>query len=176
MTELSPRFEVTDPHTHIGSPQDRRNAGKTNSNGDSEEPNLRALPLQYNAYTQVKGTHGKHVSHARSATSPTAQLNDASNGNGGGERASSEATMDPLSQVCTNRAFCKAYREADHTSLIQQILKRTNTSQAIQKLRSQNMDSHAARSQTSLHEATPDKKYSGETPRDSTASAKADKK
>jgi hypothetical protein len=78
--------------------------------------------------------------------------------------------------VCTNRAPCKAYPEADRASSKQQILKRTNTSQALQKLRAQNIDSHAAHSQTSLHEATPDKKYSGESLRDLTASAKADKK
>ncbi|KAL1646216.1 hypothetical protein SLS61_007881 [Didymella pomorum] len=127
MTEVFPRFEVTDPQTRVGSPQDRRDTG----------------------------TNGNHVGHARSPTSPTAQSNDASNGNGSGGRGSSEAAIDPLSQ---------------------QILKRTNTSQAIQKLRAQNIDSHAAHSQTSLHEATPDKKYSGETPRDLTASTKADKK
>lgn len=123
-----------------------------------------------------KGTNGKHVAHARSPTAPTAQSNDASTGRGGGERGSSEAAIDPLSQVCTDAAFRKAYHEADRASLIQQILKRTNTSQAVQKLRAQNIDLHAAHSQTSLHEATPDQKHSAETPRDLTASAKADKK
>jgi hypothetical protein len=70
----------------------------------------------------------------------------------------------------------KAYFEADQKSRTQQIFKRTNTSPAIQKLRAQNIEPSAAHSQTSLHEATPDKKHSGEAPRDLSASAKADKK
>lgn len=125
---------------------------------------------------RLKGANGKHVASARSPTSPTPQSRDTSNGNGSGGRGSSETAIDPLSQVRTNRAFRKAHYEADRASWTQQILKRTNTSQAIQKLRAQNIDPHAAHSQTSLHDATPDQKHSGEAPRDLTASAKADKK
>ncbi|KAJ4372799.1 hypothetical protein N0V86_008165 [Didymella sp. IMI 355093] len=98
-----------------------------------------------------EGTNGKLVAHARGPT----QSNDALNGIGSGERGPSEAAIDPLSQ---------------------QILKRTNTSPAIQKLRAQNTDPYTAHSQTALYEATPDKNHSGEAPRDLSASAKADKK
>ena len=54
MTEVFPRFEVTDPHTRVGNSQDRRDTGKTNSNGDSEESNLPATFLRINAYSQVE--------------------------------------------------------------------------------------------------------------------------
>ncbi|KAF1922827.1 WD40 repeat-like protein [Didymella exigua CBS 183.55] len=135
MTELFPKFKVTDPHSRAGSPQHRRDTYKTSSNGE--------------------GSNGKLVAQARSPTSPTTRLNDTSNGDGSGERRSSEAAIDPLSQ---------------------QILKRTNTAPAVQKLRAQNTDPYAAHSQTSLHEATPDKKHSDEAPRDLSASAKADRK
>lgn len=123
-----------------------------------------------------EGTNGKFVAHTHIPTSPTAHSKDASNGVGSGERDSSEAAIDPLSQVSTNRVPRKAHHEADRASSIQQILKRTNTAQAIQKLRAQNTDSYAAHSQTSLHDATPDKKHSGETPHDPSASTKADRK
>lgn len=123
-----------------------------------------------------EGTNGKLVAHARSPTSPTTRSNDTLNGSGGGERHSSEAAIDPLSQVRTDRALREAQHGADHASWLQHILKRTTTSPAIQKLRAQNADPHAAHTQTSLHEAAPDKKQSGESPRDLSANAKADKK
>lgn len=104
-----------------------------------------------------------------------AHSNDAQNGSGSDGRRPSEAAIDPLSQVCTYGEVGKAYSKADRVSS-QQILKRTNTSTAMQKLRTPNTESYAARSQTSLHEASPDKKHSGEAPRDSNASTKADKK
>jgi hypothetical protein len=54
MTVVVPRFEVADPHTRVGSPLDRRDTGKTYSNGDSEEPNLPAASLRLNTYSQVE--------------------------------------------------------------------------------------------------------------------------
>jgi hypothetical protein len=48
-----------------------------------------------------EGTNGKLVAHARSPT----HSNDVLNGIGSGERGPSEAAIDPLSQVCTNRAL-----------------------------------------------------------------------
>ncbi|KAF2632894.1 WD40 repeat-like protein [Macroventuria anomochaeta] len=124
------------------------------------DPHVRAVSPQGRRDTGKhtnKGefTNGKLVMHVRSPTSPTAPSNEAQNGNGSEEKSSSEAAIDPLSQ---------------------QILKRTNTSPAIQKLRAQHTEPYATHSQTSLHEATPDKKHSGEVPRDLSASAKADKK
>ncbi|KAF1355746.1 WD repeat-containing protein 44 [Lizonia empirigonia] len=100
-------------------------------------------------------TNGKLTAKLRSPASPTAPPNDAHNGSGSDGRRPSEAAMDPLSQ---------------------QILKRTNTSPAIQKLRSQNTEPLAPLSQTSLHEATSDKKHSSEAPRDLSGSTKAEKK
>ncbi|KAI4617588.1 uncharacterized protein J4E87_008224 [Alternaria ethzedia] len=89
----------------------------------------------------------------RSPTTPSAQpAGDTHNGYiGDGERLP-ETLMDPLSQ---------------------QILQRTNTSPAVQKLRSQNTE--PIQSPTSPNEANADKKLSGETARD-TSGGKADKK
>ncbi|KZM26525.1 hypothetical protein ST47_g2306 [Ascochyta rabiei] len=100
-------------------------------------------------------TNGRLATKLRSPTSPPVPANDSHNGNSSDGRRPSEAAIDPLSE---------------------QILKRTNTSPAVQKLRSQNTEPPATHSQASLHEATPDKKHSNETPRDLSASAKADKK
>lgn len=65
MTETFPRFEVSDPPTRVGSPQDSRDTGKTNSNGDSEQPNLPATLLRFNAYPQIE----RHQWQARRARS-----------------------------------------------------------------------------------------------------------
>lgn len=102
--------------------------------------------------TRGEVTNGKPVRNLRSPTSPT-QPNEVHNGSEDGPV--SEAAIDPLSQ---------------------HILKRTNTSTAIQKLRVQNTEPYPAHSQTSLRDASPDKKHSGETPRDVNASTKTEKK
>lgn len=58
----------------------------------------------------------------------------------------------------------------------QQILQRTNTSPAIQKLRSQPTDPPPNQAPTSPNEANVDKKHSAESPRDGSGTYKADKK
>ncbi|OSS44873.1 hypothetical protein B5807_10687 [Epicoccum nigrum] len=96
-----------------------------------------------------EGTNGRLAASVRSPTSPSGQSSDVPNGTGSDGRISSEAAIDPLSQ---------------------QILKRTNTSPARQKLRVQGTDPQL------LHDATPDKTQSGETPRDLSAGARTDKR
>ncbi|KAG9191066.1 hypothetical protein G6011_09154 [Alternaria panax] len=97
----------------------------------------------------------KLVAKLRSPTSPSAQpTSDSPNGYVGDGTRLSETPIDPLSQ---------------------QILQRTNTSPAAQKLRSQNTEPLASQSPTSPDDANTDKKLSGETPRD-TSGGKADKK
>jgi hypothetical protein len=59
---------------------------------------------------------------------------------------------------------------------MQQILQRTNTSLAIQKLRSQNTELVASSPPSTPNEGNADKRLSGETPRDLGSANKADKR
>ncbi|RMZ71237.1 WD repeat-containing 44 [Pyrenophora seminiperda CCB06] len=97
----------------------------------------------------------KLAAKLRSPTSPLTQLsNDAQNGTIDDERQASDTPpIDPLSQ---------------------QILQRTNTSPAIQKLRSQNTESTLNLSSGLTKESNADNKLSGETARDAVGT-KADK-
>lgn len=53
MADLFPKFRVTDPHIRGGNPQERRDAGKTISNGDGEQHNLSVSFLSTSAYFQA---------------------------------------------------------------------------------------------------------------------------
>ncbi|KAF1944019.1 WD40 repeat-like protein [Clathrospora elynae] len=98
----------------------------------------------------------KLAAKLRSPATPSPQPpNDTQNANIGDGRRLAEAPIDPLSQ---------------------QILQRTNTSPAIQKLRSQNTEPVLSHLPTSPNEANADKKQSGEAPRDISGGSKADKK
>lgn len=65
---------------------------------------------------------------------------------------------------------------ADPLSSVQQILQRTNTSPAVQKLRLQNIEPATAHIPASPTEANADKKHSGEAPRETAAGSKSDRK
>ncbi len=117
----------------------------------------------------------KFVANGRSPASPE-RSNDVQIGDGNEERRSVEAAIDPLSQVCAHEEDAQGKPQADSALCAQQILQRTNTSPAISKLRAQNTEPYPALSQTSLHDATPDRKHSGESPRELSAIAKTDKK
>ncbi|KAH7384331.1 WD40-repeat-containing domain protein [Phaeosphaeria sp. MPI-PUGE-AT-0046c] len=93
----------------------------------------------------------KLAAKLRSPTSPSAISNDTTNRASTEGRRPSEAAIDPLSQ-------------------------RTNTSPAIQKLRSQPTDPAPGQAPTSPNEANVDKKPSAESPRDGSGAYKADKK
>ncbi|KAF2848169.1 WD40 repeat-like protein [Plenodomus tracheiphilus IPT5] len=98
----------------------------------------------------------KLAAKLRSPASPVAQLNDTQNGTGSSGRRPSEAAIDPLSQ---------------------QILQRTNTSPAGQKLRPQNADLGSGQTPASPTDTNADRKHSGEAPpRELTGGPKADKK
>jgi hypothetical protein len=64
--------------------------------------------------SKSKGTNGRFAASVRSPTSPTGHSSDVPNGTGSDGRGSSEAAIDPLSQVCTMQAPRRAYC-AGHT-------------------------------------------------------------
>src|SRR5690242_9513369 len=96
MADVLPKFKVTDPHTRAGSTQDRRDTGKHASKGESECQNSTVTPM---LIIETVATNGKLAANLRSPTSPT-QSNEAQNSNGSEERGTSDAAIDPLSQVC----------------------------------------------------------------------------
>ncbi|KAF7678517.1 wd40 repeat-like protein [Alternaria burnsii] len=161
MADTLPKIKVTDPSVA------GRSAFQIQENGSSTTvdgmPYITPIALSHHTENSKMLTPGfigplsnkKLVAKLRSPTSPSAQPTaDLQNGYVGDGTRLSETPIDPLSQ---------------------QILQRTNTSPAVQKLRSQNTEPLLSQSPTSPNDVNADKKLSGETPRDASG-GKADKK
>ncbi|KAI8932117.1 hypothetical protein NX059_011002 [Plenodomus lindquistii] len=108
-------------------------------------------------YAPIDGSSSnkKLAARLRSPASPVAQSTDTQNDFGSRVLSPSEAAIDPLSQ---------------------QILQRTNTASAVQKLRPQNVDSPTGQPPASPTEIGADKKHSGEVSGEINGASKADKK
>ena len=103
MADLLPKFKVTDPHSHAESPQDSRDIGKLSNKGEGKARTVSTLTLAFKLISRSKGTNGRLAASVRSPTSPSGQSSDVPNGTGSDGRGSSEAAIDPLSQVCTTQ-------------------------------------------------------------------------
>lgn len=173
MADLLPNLEMTDPHARAGSPQDRRDNSKHTNNSEGK-PHIHSLPgVSIDAYISVHRCE-RQASHKPSRSHHT---------QGALEWCAHKPWQrwENLYRSGHRPTFTGTYSQslrqlqagANCISFIKQILKRTNTSPGLQKLRAQGTDPYMSQS---LLEATPDKKHSGESPRDLTASLKSDKK
>ncbi|CAN9275075.1 unnamed protein product [Alternaria alternata] len=161
MADTLPKIKVTDPSVAgRGAFQIQENGSSTTVDG---MPYITPIALSRHTENPQMLTPGfigplsnkKLVAKLRSPTSPSAQPTaDSQNGYVGDGTGLFETPIDPLSQ---------------------QILQRTNTSPAVQKLRSQNTEPLSSQSPTSPNDVNADKKLNGETPRDASG-GKADKK
>ncbi|KAL7773263.1 hypothetical protein CFE70_003227 [Pyrenophora teres f. teres 0-1] len=169
MADTIPKVKVTNPVTGRSSLQQQRQEYRSSTALESAQstpmksatiPNKVGDPQMLTPRSIGPLSNKKLAAKLRSPTSPSTQLSsDAQNGAIGDERQPSDTPpIDPLSQRIVG----------------QQILQRTNTSPAVQKLRSQNIESTPNLSSSLLKESNADNKLSGETARDAVGT-KADK-
>jgi hypothetical protein len=167
MAEIVPQIKVTDPSataTSRRSFQKQDNGASITVEGTSHINTLSIIPNEKTSEVRMLTprpigpplSNKKLAAKLRSPTTPSAPpSSDTQYGNVDDGRRLSETPIDPLSQ---------------------QILHRTNTSPAVQKLRSQNTEPGLGQSQRENNEANADKKLSGETPRDGSGGNKSEKK